>query len=74
MFHVAKLVGLETLMLGGTIVTDEGLEFLQTLTRLKSLNLINTGVTDAGLEYFRGASDLETLWLEKTWWIDLSEI
>jgi len=50
------------LHLGGTQVTDAGLENLKGLTSLEELWLRDTNVTDAGLKYLEGLTSLE--WLE----------
>ena len=49
--------------LGGTEVTDEGLERLKWLSQLQGLNLGQTDVTDAGLEHLKGLSQLRVLGL-----------
>lgn len=46
-----ELSNLETLSLGGTKVTDQGLAHLKELTKLQRLTLSDTKVTDAGLEH-----------------------
>jgi hypothetical protein len=53
---------LETLSLGGTKVTDAGLEHLQGLANLATLNLENNrGVSDSGLVHLKGLTKLRTL-------------
>jgi hypothetical protein len=42
--------------LGGTRVTDDGLNHLEGLKRLKWVNLGGTPVTDAGLKHLKGCS------------------
>ena len=54
------------LCLGGTQVTDAGLEYLNGLTNLKKLWLNNTQVTDAGLEHLKGLTNLRYLFLIDT--------
>jgi RNA polymerase sigma factor (sigma-70 family) len=49
-----------------TRVSDQDLELLRGLTRLRSLNLDNTPVTNAGLEHLQGLTGLHTLDLFNT--------
>ena len=64
--HLAGNAGLETLLVGGTQVTDEGLARLAAFPRLRKLSVFDTQVGDAGLEHLRGLSRLETLLLGKS--------
>ena len=50
-----------SLWLGGTPITDSGLEYLTGLTQLQSLNLNNTQVTDKGLGHLKGLTALQSL-------------
>lgn len=58
---VAKLPGLERLILHGCPITDDGLVHLAGLTRLKELNLADCPITDAGLSSLSGLANLEVL-------------
>ncbi|KAF3703724.1 UBX domain-containing protein 1-A SAPK substrate protein 1-A [Channa argus] len=49
-----------------TQVTDQGVKWLSTMTRLKKLSLSNTQVTDAGLPSLRGLQELQELCLDRT--------
>uniref|UniRef100_A0A3Q1H5Y9 Uncharacterized protein n=1 Tax=Anabas testudineus TaxID=64144 RepID=A0A3Q1H5Y9_ANATE len=49
-----------------TQVTDQGVQQLSTMTRLKKLSLSNTQVTDAGLPSLRGLQELQELCLDRT--------
>ncbi|XP_029003667.1 uncharacterized protein si:ch73-173p19.1 isoform X2 [Betta splendens] len=49
-----------------TQVTDQGVQHLATMTRLKKLSLSNTQVTDAGLPSLRGLQELQDLCLDRT--------
>ncbi len=59
-------VTLETLHVGRTQLTDEGLSGLRHLTKLRTLSLGHTAVTDAGLIHLRSMHDLGTLILHHT--------
>ncbi len=52
--------------LGGTQVTDAGLEHLKGLTSLQTLDLGDTFVSDAGLEHLKGLTSLQNLSLWDT--------
>ncbi|XP_019962910.1 uncharacterized protein [Paralichthys olivaceus] len=49
-----------------TQVTDQGVNQLSTMSRLKKLSLSNTQVTDAGLPSLRGLQELQELCLDRT--------
>ncbi|XP_059182590.1 uncharacterized protein si:ch73-173p19.1 [Centropristis striata] len=49
-----------------TQVTDQGVNQLSTMKRLKKLSLSNTQVTDAGLPSLRGLQELQELCLDRT--------
>ena len=49
------------LALNNVELTDQGLEFLKRLTRLKGVSLRRNQITDAGLEHFKGLTKLERL-------------
>ncbi|XP_061877404.1 uncharacterized protein LOC133630110 [Entelurus aequoreus] len=49
-----------------TQVTDQGVQQLCTMTRLKTLSLSNTQVTDAGLPSLCPLLELQELWLDRT--------
>ncbi|MCH8048340.1 MAG: hypothetical protein IID44_31985 [Planctomycetes bacterium] len=67
LIHVAALdESLETLDLSETKVTDRGLAYLSTLTRLEKLFLDETKVTDAGLRYLKPLVKLDVLALSGT--------
>jgi len=58
--HLANLTSLETLILHGPFLTDEGLSTLAQLTQLKRLHLINMEVSAGALASLRkGRPDLE---------------
>jgi len=59
------LTSLRILDLGGTQVTDAGLEHLEGLTNLEVLGLAGTRVTDAGLERLKGMTSLRRLELHR---------
>ena len=52
--HVKALTTLQWLDLGGTNITDIGLERLKGLTELRLLRLTGTKITDAGLVHLKG--------------------
>ncbi len=52
--------------LGGTRITDIGLEHVEGLTNLQILTLGGTCVSDAGLEHLTGLTNLESLYLNQT--------
>ena len=67
LIHVAALdASLETLDLSETKVTDRGLAYLSTLTRLEKLFLDETKVTDDGLRYLKPLVNLDVLALNGT--------
>jgi hypothetical protein len=66
LIEVAKLPGLECLLLARSPVTDEGLAHLESLTSLRSLTLDDTGVGDAGLVHLKPFTRLQTLALGLT--------
>jgi dienelactone hydrolase len=53
--------------LRGWVVTDEGIEHLRALTKLRTLELSGTRISDAGLKVLGKFKALETLGLSKTW-------
>lgn len=57
---------LERLMLGGTAITDAGLEHAAELHELTTLGLIGTKVTDAGMKELAGLNKLEHVRLANT--------
>ncbi|CAI7917717.1 unnamed protein product [Closterium sp. NIES-53] len=61
--HLYMLLGLETLYLDNTGVSDSALEGIVSLTSLRYLYLERTKVTDAGLAHLMGLSSLKLLWL-----------
>ena len=61
MKHLEGLTQVERLNLGGTRITDAGLERLKTLTQLQVLCLSSTLVTDGGLEHLNGLSHLQAV-------------
>ena len=63
---IGHLDRLETLMLGGSSVSDEGLRHLKELTNLQSLDLSGTDVTGTGLKHLTGLSRLKSLSLRRT--------
>jgi hypothetical protein len=64
--HVKGLSRLRGLSLGGTPITDAGLEHLKGLTKLEALSLSRTHVTDAGMKHLREMTELKGLWLDGT--------
>jgi hypothetical protein len=66
LIDIARLKGLEQLVLDGTSVTGNGIVHLQALPKLKLLYLRNTPMTDAGLSYLNGVSGLQNLHLDGT--------
>ena len=52
---------LQSLDLGSTRVTDEGLKYIKGLTTLQSLDLGCTRVADEGLKYIKGLTRLQSL-------------
>ena len=57
----------QRLGLGGSPeITDAGLEFLSTLTKLGSLDSLGKGITDQGLKHLRGCRDLRFLCFTET--------
>jgi Leucine Rich repeat len=63
---IGHLGRLETLMLGGASVSDEGLSHLKGLTDLQSLILFGTKVSSTGLKHLTGLSRLKSLSLART--------
>ena len=59
--RLAEMSQLRKLNLGGTQVTDGGMEYLKGLTQLRWLALNGTQITDAGLECLEGMKQLEEL-------------
>lgn len=59
--HLAGLVELETLAIGGQGITDVGMAHLAPLTKLRQLYLHNVKISDAGLTALAGAKNLELL-------------
>src|SRR5262249_55266318 len=57
------LTGLRSLRLGGTRVTDAGLDHLKGMAALMTLHLDRTGVTDAGLDRLKPLTRLRSLGL-----------
>jgi hypothetical protein len=64
--HLAKLILLEHLGLGGTRVSDEALVALDSLPKLRVLTLDRTRVTNRGLAYVGKLANLERLALDHT--------
>jgi Leucine-rich repeat (LRR) protein len=52
--------------LGGTRITDTGLQHLSGLTNLQVLDLVNTPITDVGLRHLDGLTALANLDLGNT--------
>jgi hypothetical protein len=57
---------LEEILLDGSLVTDQGLDALSSLSRLKVLSLSYTKVSGKGLSRLRGLTTLEVLRLNST--------
>ena len=57
---------LETLLIGGTKVTDGGIVHLKSHPKLKKLSLFDTQVGDAGVARLTFLSDLEVLLIGKS--------
>jgi hypothetical protein len=70
MGSIGTLRGLESLELGGFLVTDAGLRHLKDLTSLQSLDISCCDVTDEGLVYLKGLTGLKVLSLRRTWVTD----
>ncbi len=64
--HVRQLTGLKWLGLGGTEITDTGVEHLAGLTNLRNLSLNDTQVTDVGFGNLKGLTKLECLHVSGT--------
>jgi internalin A len=52
---------LKRLNLLGTLVTDDGMKYLEDLTRMEDLDLYGVRITDAGMAHFRKMSKLRRL-------------
>jgi hypothetical protein len=59
--RLRKLTKLETLLIGGTKVTDAGLVHLKPFTRLRKLSLFQTQVSDQGIAQLKLMGSLEVL-------------
>ena len=57
---------MQTLLIGGTKVTDAGLVYLKRFPQLKKLSLFQKQVTDSGIPYLRVLSNLEQLLISGT--------
>jgi hypothetical protein len=57
---------IETLLIGGTRVTDDGLAILASFPRLRKVSLFDTAVTDAGMKHLAGLPQLEVLLVAKS--------
>ena len=57
---------MQTLLIGGTKVTDAGLVNLKSLKELKKLSLFQTQVTDAAIAHLKVLSKLESLLISGT--------
>ena len=57
--HLQAFPRLESLILSGNLITDQGLSQIATMTNLKILDLTATEVTDAGLVHIEGMKSLE---------------
>jgi len=64
--HLARLPGLQTLVLAETEVTDAGLAHLTPLSGLRQLMLKRVPVTDKGLALLKVLTSLRVLWLSET--------
>ncbi len=64
--RLARSTTLTHLSLAGTQITDDGLQYLQNMKRLKILSLGQTAVTDAGLRQLEPLEQLEYLGLRGT--------
>jgi Leucine-rich repeat (LRR) protein len=64
--HLQALSRLETLVLSGNRITDQGLAELAKIRTLKSLDLEATDITDAGLVHLEGLKALRTVDLNAT--------
>jgi hypothetical protein len=61
-----RLRGLETLVMAGDDVTDDGLRHLRGLSRLRRLEVSGARVTDAGVRHLTALENLESLALDET--------
>jgi hypothetical protein len=59
--RLKKLTKLETLLIGGTKVTDAGLIYLRPFTRLRKLSLFQTQVSNDGIAQLKLLGSLEVL-------------
>ncbi len=57
---------IETLLLGGTRITNAGLALAGTMGTLRTLDVSRTAITDAGLVHLKGLAQLASLSLEGT--------
>ncbi len=57
----SHLVELETLLLGGTRISDSGLAQVAPLQKLVKLSVFDTDIGDGALEHIAGLKQLETL-------------
>ena len=55
------MIGLESINIGGSPITDAGLRHLAGLTNLTTLHLRSTNITDAGLDLMKSFENLENL-------------
>ena len=61
-----KLTELETLLMGGTKVTDEGLAHLKPFGKLRKISVFDTQITDAGITHLSKLARLEVVLLGKS--------
>ena len=66
-----KELGLEELDLSDTVVSDQGMQFLASMTNLRRLSLARTKVTDEGLAHLKSLVKLEEFDLSST---DVSDV
>jgi len=59
--RLRELDDLETLLIGGTKVTDEGLKNIESFSKLKKLSVFRTEVSDASLKSLGKLASLEVL-------------
>ena len=63
---LSDLVGLDSLTLSGSPLTDAGLEHLENFNSLSYLDLCNTAIGDEGLRHLEKLPRLRTLLLHRT--------
>jgi hypothetical protein len=54
------------LQLDNTLITDKGLEKLQSLQQLQSINLVGTNITVEGLKALKNLTQLQSIYVYKT--------